>query len=442
MGDRLRTCAPRSTRRHVIGALFVALVVSQGAAAHAAGAGQVDLRLWPAGQGRIDVAQGGSTVGSCDFLDVLANQTECTVPVTAGVPVTLAAVPEPAATIPPDLQSAVPDYPTPQTAFVRWSRYDCGSSQACTFTPETNLDWVTAVFTPLQLEVGINGQGAVGVRRADGGVDPLVCEPLDFGDTTCHGLFAADTDVTLVAAPANLGDPIHWGPGCRPDPGDASGARCIVTMSNLRTFAGVGFGDQVTPPDRPFQITPRIRVVRGGSGAGKVSGTGIDCGAACTIDVDFQERVSLEASAGAGSRFVRWQGVCSTVPRCAFAAGSATLVKALFEAVAAPGTPPPGQGGKHAVAFKPRLAKVAARGRGRHRVIVLVVMVDRPARAKVRLLKRRRTVATRRFALVTGRNSLRLRVPRSARRGTYRVSLKIVAGGESRTLQSIVRIRR
>jgi hypothetical protein len=363
------------------------------------------------------------------------------VPVTVGLPVTLAAVPEPAAIIPPALQSAVPDYPTPQTAFVRWSRYDCGSSQACTFTPDADLDWVTAVFTPLQLEVGINGQGAVGVRRSDGGVDPLVCEPLDFGDTTCHGLFAADTEVTLVAAPANLGDPIQWGPACQPDPADPSGASCVVTMSNLRTFAGVGFGAQVTPPDRPFQITPRIRVVRGGSGTGKVSGTGIDCGAACTIDVDFQERVSLEASAGAGSRFVRWEGVCSTVPRCAFAAGSATLVKALFAAATGPATPP-GQGGKQSVAFKPRLTKIATRGRGRRRVIALVVMVDRPAQAKVRLLKRRRAVATRRFALVAGRNALRLRVPRSARRGTYRVSLKIVAGDQSSTLQAIVRIRR
>jgi hypothetical protein len=172
-----------------------------------------------------------------------------------------------------------------------------------------------------------------------------------------------------------------------------------------------------------------------------VSGTGIDCGAACTIDVDFQERVSLEASAGAGSRFVRWEGVCSTVPRCAFAAGSATLVKALFEAATGPATPP-GQGGKQSVAFKPRLAKVAARGRGRHRVVALVVTVDRPAQAKVRLLKRRRAVATRRFALVAGRNALRLRVPRSARRGTYRVSLKIVAGDQSSTLQGVVRIRR
>ena len=421
--------------------LLVALVISQGAVANAAGVGQVDLRLWPAGQGRIDVSQDGGAVGSCDFLDILANQTECTVPVAAGRPVTLAAVPEPGATIPPDLQNAVPDYPAPQTAFVRWSRYECGSSQACTFTPDADLDWVTAVFTPLQLEVGINGEGTVGVRRANGGVDPLECEPLDFGDNTCHGLFAADTDVTLVAQPANLGDPIHWGSACQPDPGDPSGARCTVTMSNVRTFAAVGFGDQVTPPDRPFQITPTIRVVRGGSGVGKVSGTGIDCGAACTIDVDYQERVSLEASAGAGSRFVRWVGVCSTAPRCAFAGGSATRIQALFEAVTGPG-PPPAPVVKQPAAFKPRLATVSARGRGRHRVVKLVVMVDRRARATVRLLKRRGTVATRRFALAAGRNTLRVRVPRSARRGTYRVSLKIVADGLSSTLRSTVKIGR
>jgi len=72
----------------------------------------------------------------------------------------------------------------------------------------------------------------------------------------------------------------------------------------------------------------------------------------------------------------------------------------------------------------------------------MVVVVNRAGRARVRLLKRRRTVASRRFNLVKGRNSLRLRVPRSAKAGRYRLSVKIVAGGATRTLSAAVTIRR
>jgi hypothetical protein len=231
-----------------------------------------------------------------------------------------------------------------------------------------------------------------------------------------------------VAQPDNAGDAIHWGPDCRLDPGDPSGSRCIVTVDNIRTLAAVAFGDEGVP-DAGFLIMPRIRVVRAGSGDGSVSGTGIDCGTACAIQPRYQSRVDLEASAAAGSSFVRWEGVCSTTPTCAFAAGSATVVRALFER-------------DPAAPWNPRVLKTSVRGHRSRRAITLVVAVDRPAGARVRLFRGRRTATARTFALAPGSNTLRLRVPRSAKRGSYRLSVIVFAGADSTTTKRTVRVPR
>ena len=289
----------------LLGAALVvalALVVAHGGGS--ARAAPLTLQLWPAGKGRIDVQQNAVTVGSCDFVDVLQSTNPCSVTVDSGSPVTLTAAAEPDAPIPPAVQNDVPDFQDsmPGTAFVRWSRYGCGASPSCTFTPDTNGDWLTAVFSPLQLEVGISGDGTVAVQ----GGAPLACSTtLGFGDTTCHGLFPADSSVTLVATPTTSTDAINWGSGCI-----ANGATCTVDVTNIRTFASVGFGADPAP-DFPFKITPTIRVVDAGSGSGTVTGGGIDCGSTCAAPFDYQARVTLQAQAAPGSTFATWAGVCS-----------------------------------------------------------------------------------------------------------------------------------
>jgi Divergent InlB B-repeat domain len=413
-------------------------LVLVGAAPPVASAAQVTLRLWPAGQGRIDVVQNGTPIDSCHFSTILDTENPCSVEVTSGVPVTLTAVPDLLASPPPSIFP--PDFPVPSPSFVRWSVFDCPGTGPCTFVPDADLDWVTALFTPLQLEVGIAGAGHI---------NGLACDSTGFGDSDCHGLRAADSNVELVATPDNPLDPIRWGPGCEPAGGNPSSASCTVAMTNIRTFAAVAFGDPsvVVPPDFPFQITPRLRVDRGGTGQGRVTGSGIDCGSVCSADdLVYQSRVTLTASSAPGSTFVRWVGVCSTNPTCVFSAGSVSRVQARFDAAAAssssttPTTKVPG-GGRSRV-LTARLVRASMRGHGRRRVVAMVVVVNRAGRARVRLLKRRRTVASRRFNLVKGRNSLRLRVPRSAKAGRYRLSVKIVAGGATRTLSAAVTIRR
>lgn len=449
--------------------------------AHAATTDTVELRLWPAGQGRIEVSQNGGAVPVthngeslpfCDFVTIL-DSSECRVQVTAGQPVTLTAIAEPSLT---DAQKAglkgLPDFPASGVSFARWSRAGCEAATTCTFTPDTtdNDDWITALFTPLQLEVGINGHGTVSIQG--GGSFPCNDNTqqgnpdLGFGDTTCHGTFPPDATLVLVANPAAAGDSITWGSGCDPEDGKPASARCTVTMSNIRTFASVGFAG-ANPPDFPFQITPRIRVKTTGSGQGKVSGNGIDCGTQCSADVGYQTKVTLKAQAGQGSSFIRWVGVCSNDPTCSFAAGSATFIEARFDTQASPTTTatpsttqtttttrtptttttattgrtttttPP-----HTGALTSRLAGVKVDRKGRHRTVIATIVLNRAAHVSMRLQKHGRTIVARSLNAPVRRSALRLPVPATAPAGLYLLTLKFATGAIQRTITTSVRIGR
>jgi len=61
---------------------------------------------------------------------------------------------------------------------------------------------------------------------------------------------------------------------------------------------------------------------------------------------------------------------------------------------------------------------------------------------KARLLKRAETIAQRNYSLARGRDTQLLRVPRKVKPGYYRLSLKIVAGADTRLLSKQLRLRR
>ena len=459
----------------IVGALFVVgLLTPWFLVARAAPAAEVTLLLWPAGQGRIEVTQGGHDLdpNPCGFTSVLdkGSASPCLVSVTVGAPVTLTAVAEPNATVPVGRETDVPDFPVAQPAFVRWSRFDCGTAASCTFTPESDSDgdWITAVFTPLQLQVGVFGSGDVTFRRSDGVVVQPPCpQDVGFGDRTCHAALPADIDVVIETSP----NPTGWGSGCEPEAGSATSPRCLLGMSNLRTLAFVSFDPLQPPLDPPFKLTPTVKVKLGGSGHGHVTGTGIDCPSTCQIGVDYQARVKLKAEENAGSTFVRWVGVCSTNPMCVFNAGSATEVQARFDT-----TPPPPTTTTTTTTTAtttrstttttttttstarttttttttttrrppkpPRLGSVSVRGHGNGRFVSFTVTVDRRARAVVSLLKQREKVTSKGFVLANGRNALRLHVPRKAKPGLYRLSARVVVGGKTHTLGVSVAIHR
>ena len=416
----------------LLGLLVLGAPASGGPSAGAAVAVPVTLNLWTSGFGSIDATPAGGSPVHCDYTDILNQENPCPVTVDTGASVTLTATPEAGST------------------FVHWSRSECEETNPCTFTVEEDGDWVAAIFSPLGLEVGIAGDGTVEAA----GLGPCVAASgswASFGATSvCSGSFAAEEQVVLTAKPGPTSNgTISWKPGtsCEPEGGDFSSSKCTVTMTNIRTFASVAFGDPdpstvIDPPGFPFQITVKVRVKRGGTGHGTVSGSGkdtndnswsIDCGGKCSEDVGYQSRLSLKADAAAGSKFVRWVGACGTADTCRFSAGSVTTIEARFDAAPPPPPPPP---------LTAALLKVSVRGTGARRAIVLLVAVDRPAVANARLLKRTKPLARRSFRLVSGRNSRRLQVPRAVKPGWYRLSLKVAATGQTKTFTRRVRLRR
>lgn len=451
----LRVLEPRGRRwqaatRVIAGAVLVALVVvgiraSAPTAAGAAASDQVILRLWPAGQGRIEATQGGSLVASCDFVAVVQTDAPCEVPVTVGAPLTLTAIAEPG--VPRPDAALLPDFPAPQPSFVRWTVGGCEGTGPCTLIPTGDSDWVGAIFTPLQLEVGVAGTGTVGVLGANGGVDALNCTQGSFGDTTCHALEPADASLVLVAS----GDqPIAWGAGCDRDAGNP--ARCTVTMSNLTTFASVAMGAFSSAPNFPYLLVPHVRVVLAGTGQGHVTGSGFDCGSVCGTDPIYQDRVTLTATPDAGSHFVGWKGACSTTPVCSFIAGATTLVQAVFDVatsttVTLPPPPPPSIGtpitsGKaKSVAITSFSSRFAIQWKQSRVRGDLVVSGSAPSAGTyvVTLTKDKKTKVRASLKLKAGKFSRKLDLPAKLLPGTYRVALlppgsKVAAASRSLTL--------
>jgi hypothetical protein len=453
------------------GVLVVGVHASQIGVARGAGTSTVTLELWPAGQGKVAVTQNGVAVplrqgltplpgDECVFVLFITDTNPCTAVVAAGTPVTVTAtaIAGPDVGLPADptaFHQQLPDFPVMTSTFVRWTVFGCDGTGPCTFTPDGESEWVGAIFTPLQLEVGLGvfgGDGTVGVQLPDGSADPKFKCPDDdpatdddpvgpgfFGDKTCHGLYDADSSVVLLASSNQT---IAWdSPWCYSQ--SLSPATCTVVMNNLRTLAAVTF-DSHDKPDSPFKISPRVRVLLGGTGHGRVSGSGYDCGSQCAIDKRYQEAVTLEATPDEGSQFVRWQGVCSTVPTCTFSAGSATRVQAVFDVRASPPKTPVAS--PVAPPAQPKLAarvgKISVKHRAGRRVLELPLFLNRTARVTIRLSRRNLTILLKQRTLHSGRTVLRFLIPKKLKPGRCQLRVRIVAGDQVRTIPMSVAIGR
>jgi uncharacterized delta-60 repeat protein len=112
--------------------------------------------------------------------------------------------------------------------------------------------------------------------------------------------------------------------------------RIVAVGPNINVFNGSllvfrALGD-------PFAV----HVTKAGTGGGSVASSpqGIDCGASCSGTFDDGSRVTLTASAAAGSAFAGWSGAgCSGAGACALAMSADQTVTATFNAL--PSIPPP-----------------------------------------------------------------------------------------------------
>lgn len=168
------------------------------------------------------------------------------------------------------------------------------------------------------------GGPTLSVAAAGAGAGALTSSPAGIDCTgSCTARFASGADVTLTATAADGSVFSRWeAPGC------TGVGPCTVTMD----------GD--TSATAHFTAVVRSRTVtvaNGGQGVGAIqsSPSGISCGGTCKASFAAGTEVTLTATAGDGSRFVRWEVPgCSGTGPCILRLDADVSVIARFEAVA------------------------------------------------------------------------------------------------------------
>ena len=321
------------------------------------------------------------------------------------------------------------------SSFVRWSIADCADSASCRVRID-DVARLVATFTPLEVHVIRFGSGTVTPNPA-----PLAtCVPAPDADFCWR--YPAGTEVALTGTASTPGAGVTWADTSWCTPDGAGSPICRAIVSYLPQYVAVAFG---TVPDDfgvPFQLSETVNVLKGGTGSGAVRGSGFDCGSTCTRFFPFSRRVTLQAAPDPGSRFVRWQGVCATDPGCTFAAGLTSSVRAIFDRIVVPPPNPPERTdgpGPVSIRLRALVSKIAVAARTR--VLVTKVTVNEPSGARARVLRGRRTVATKRFRLRVGQNVLRVKLPRGTRPGRLKMVITVTDGsGERRVITRFARL--
>jgi hypothetical protein len=200
-----------------------------------------------------------------------------------------------------------------ESNFLGWSGSGCSGTGVCKVTMSEARD-VTAEFestatVKFLLEVIIKGPGSGIVTSSPPGIE---CLP------TCSAEFLKSTKVALEAK-ANTGSKFYeWGGAC-----SGTGA-CEVTITEL-TKVTATFDVAIYP----------LNVKKEGSGEGTVTSNppGIDCGAECSHEFKFGEKIKLNQEAKKGSEFGGWGGACSGTGACEVTISEATDVSATFKAL-------------------------------------------------------------------------------------------------------------
>ena len=228
--------------------------------------------------------------------------------------------------------TASPDPAPAKSRFLGWSTLDCPGTGACTVTLDTQLTTVVARFSPVALGVLFSEDSTATVSTVPAG-EPCQWEPHDPGPDVCVE-FAPGTSVRVTLKSSEPFD--HWNPGCEP----RSSTTCTVVVQDEPTWIGANFkGDD--PVQLPTTIKVRFRLKKEGSGGGRVTASGLDCGGSCAATFDYGDSLALKATPDSGSVFDGWNGVCDrTQTTCTFPVGPITSIRARFARDSvAPATP-------------------------------------------------------------------------------------------------------
>jgi hypothetical protein len=195
--------------------------------------------------------------------------------------------------------------------FTEWSGA-CTGTGTCEVTMSAAKE-VTAKFDlvpKFKLSVTKSGTGAGTVTSTPAGIS---C------GATCSAEYEAGKEVELKASPEAGSEFKEWSGAC------SGSGTCKVTMSGARSVGA------------EFKLTAKpkflLKVGKTGTGTGKVTGPGIDCGSTCEAEYEEGTKVTLAQSASAGSKFTEWAGACSGSGTCEVTMSAAKEVSAKFDLV-------------------------------------------------------------------------------------------------------------
>ncbi len=135
----------------------------------------------------------------------------------------------------------------------------------------------------------------------------------------CTEVYEENKRVTLTATSANDAIFAGWSDAC-----SGTATTCQVTMSQAQVVTAT-FNSVPT-----YQLT----VSKEGTGSGKVTANGLDCGSDCTEQYAENTQITLTATPSADSAFAAWTGACTgTESTCQVTLTEAQTVTATFNLV-------------------------------------------------------------------------------------------------------------
>lgn len=206
------------------------------------------------------------------------------------------------------------------STFGGWTGCDSTSGATCSLTMATSRT-VTANF----IDTTMGGVVVLTVNKDGTGSGTVTGMGIACG-ADCTESLSAGSRVTLTAAPATNAVFQGWA-GCD----STTSTTCTLTLAANRT---------VTATFEAAASAYQLTVVKAGTGAGTVTGTGINCGTDCNELVPAGQTRTITATPASGSLLGGWMG-CDSVSGqdCVVSVASSRTITATFTANPSPSAP-------------------------------------------------------------------------------------------------------